>query len=166
MFFKVGVLKDFAIFTGKHLCGSHFLKNDSNTSAFLWILRILWTALFTEHLRWLLLLLINLFHATHLSFYTPWISLSKLEVFWCFQGVKKEMSGILKVFWCGTGNEQITTLKLFQNVFQTHNPFPKDRSNRLIGISCTAQWIKITIKDLFSKCDQIRRKLWNWSHSI
>ena len=55
------VLKNFAKFTGKHLCWSLFLINlqakpatllkiDSNTGVFLWILRD-----FKERLRWLLL---------------------------------------------------------------------------------------------------------------
>ena len=47
MFFKIGVLKYFAMFTGKHLCWSRFLimlqafrpktllKRDSNTGVFL-----------------------------------------------------------------------------------------------------------------------------------
>ena len=50
MFFKIGVLKSFSNFTGKHLCWSLFLKNlqadglhchkkDSNTGVFLWSLR-------------------------------------------------------------------------------------------------------------------------------
>ena len=51
MFFKIDVLKNLAIFTGKHLCWSYFLiklqgwrtaillKRDSNTSASLWILQ-------------------------------------------------------------------------------------------------------------------------------
>ena len=51
MFFKIGVLNNFAIFAGKHLCWSYFLiklqarrsaillKRDSNTGVFLWILR-------------------------------------------------------------------------------------------------------------------------------
>ena len=30
----------------------------------------------------------------------------------------------------------------------------------------TAQKMKFFIKDFFSKCDQIRRKLWIWSHII
>ena len=49
--FQIGVLKNFAIFTGKHLCWSLFLiklqdwnpatliKGDSNTGVFLWKLR-------------------------------------------------------------------------------------------------------------------------------
>ena len=41
IFFKIGVLKIFAIFTGKHLCWSLFLiKRDSNTGVFPWILQI------------------------------------------------------------------------------------------------------------------------------
>ena len=51
IFIKISVLKNFAIFTGKHLCRSLFLrklqvlkpasllKRDSNTGVFLWILR-------------------------------------------------------------------------------------------------------------------------------
>ena len=51
IFIKISVLKNFAIFTGKHLCWSLFLrklqvlkpasllKRDSNTGVFLWILR-------------------------------------------------------------------------------------------------------------------------------
>ena len=51
IFIKISVLKNFAIFTGKHLCWSLFLrklqvlkpgsllKGDSNTGVFLWILR-------------------------------------------------------------------------------------------------------------------------------
>ena len=30
----------------------------------------------------------------------------------------------------------------------------------------TAQKMKFSIKDFFSKCDQIRGKLWIWSHSL
>ena len=49
MFFKIGVLKNFAMFTGNHLCWNFFLiklqpwrpatllKRDSNTGAFLWM---------------------------------------------------------------------------------------------------------------------------------
>ena len=37
MFFKTGALKYFARFRGKHLC--FYLKEDSNTGVFLWILR-------------------------------------------------------------------------------------------------------------------------------
>ena len=51
MFFKKAVFKNFAIFTGKHMCWILFvtkflafraatlLKRDSNTDVFLWILR-------------------------------------------------------------------------------------------------------------------------------
>ena len=34
------------------------------------------------------------------------------------------------------------------------------------NISSTAQKIKFSIKDFFSKCDQIRRKLQIWSHLL
>ena len=68
IFFIIGVLKKFSIFTGKHLCWSLFsirlqacrpanlLERGSNTGFFLWISRkFLRTALFIEYLRWLLL---------------------------------------------------------------------------------------------------------------
>ena len=68
MFFKVGVLKCYTIFTGKHLRWSLFLikfqsfqsfrpatllKSNSNKGVFLWI--YLRTVFFIEHLQWLLL---------------------------------------------------------------------------------------------------------------
>ena len=39
MFFKNGVLKNFAILTGKHLCWNNFIKKKSNKDVFLWILQ-------------------------------------------------------------------------------------------------------------------------------
>ena len=33
-------------------------------------------------------------------------------------------------------------------------------------MSFIAQKMKFSFKDFFSKCDQIRRKLWIWSHSL
>ena len=33
-------------------------------------------------------------------------------------------------------------------------------------IYVTAQKMKFSIKDFFSKCDEIRRKLWTWSHLL
>ena len=65
MFFKLVVFKNFANFTGKHLCWSlfliklqafrpaAFLKRDSNTGVFLWSLRNFYNTFFTEHFRWL-----------------------------------------------------------------------------------------------------------------
>ena len=38
--------------------------------------------------------------------------------------------------------------------------------NRLISGISTAQKMKFSIKDFFSKCDQIRRKLHIWSHLL
>ena len=62
VFFAINVLKNFAIFTGKHVCWSLFNKafNKSflikSTGAFLWILR---NAFFVEHRWWPLLWLLN-----------------------------------------------------------------------------------------------------------
>ena len=68
MFFKTVVLKNFAIFTGKHLCGSlfnkvaglqacNFIKKRLQHGCFpVNIAKCLRTAFFKEHLRWLFLL--------------------------------------------------------------------------------------------------------------
>ena len=66
MFFKIGVLKNFANYNGKKLCWSLFLiklqtlrpvalfKIDSNTIVFLWNWqKVLRTPSSTEHLQWL-----------------------------------------------------------------------------------------------------------------
>ena len=73
---QVGVLRNFAIFTGKRPCWSllliklqvwrhaALLKRDSNTVVSLWILQnFLKHIFFTKHLRWLLLLLTKRFFA-------------------------------------------------------------------------------------------------------
>ena len=61
-----GVLRNFANFTGKHLCRSlrsaSLLKRDSSTGASLWNLqKFLKTHFFTEHLLWLLLWISKLY---------------------------------------------------------------------------------------------------------
>ena len=70
-FFKIGVLKNFANCTGKHLCWSFLviklqalkpatlLKTDSNTGISYDICELLKNTFFTEHLRWLLLKIMN-----------------------------------------------------------------------------------------------------------
>ena len=67
MFFKIGILKTFANFTGKQLCWSLFnkvaglkawnvIKNKLQQRCFsVKFAKFLRTPLFTEHLRWLLL---------------------------------------------------------------------------------------------------------------
>ena len=102
IFCKIGALKDWAIFTGKHLCWSLFfiklqvfspatlLKRDSNTVVFLWILWNFYWIIFIE----------SLFH-------------------------------------------KITLLA-----------------------ASTAQKIKISIKNFFSKCDQILGFRRIWSHLL
>ena len=64
MIFKIGFLKNFAIFTRKNLSWCLFLikfnklfkKRDSNTGVYKWILQnSLRTAFFIDYLRWLLL---------------------------------------------------------------------------------------------------------------
>ena len=53
MFFKTGVHKNFAMFTGKHLSCSLFLIKLQTFRCFLWILQN--CSFFIEHLWWLLL---------------------------------------------------------------------------------------------------------------
>ena len=38
--------------------------------------------------------------------------------------------------------------------------------NELVTIWCSAQKMSFSIKNFFSKCDQIRKKLWIWSHLL
>ena len=53
MFFKIGVLKNSAILTGKRLCWSLFLikvqASGSYTGVFLWIMWIFWEHLFLQN---------------------------------------------------------------------------------------------------------------------
>ena len=96
MFFQTGVLNNFAIFTGKHLCWSLFmiklkawrpttiLKRDPKTGVFLWKL---FRTFFTEHHWWLLLRGKHLFQS--ISFYLHWSC--SLKLYWktpadCFFG--------------------------------------------------------------------------------
>ena len=61
IFFKIGVLKNFAIFRGKHLCRSLFKIK-------LQVFRYLKIDFFMEHLPWLPLICIpKLFQVLHLS---------------------------------------------------------------------------------------------------
>ena len=67
MFFEIGCFKNFAIFTGKHLCWGLFLiklqafrlatfsKRDSNTVVFCGYFEIFKNSFFIENLWWLLL---------------------------------------------------------------------------------------------------------------
>ena len=69
MFFKIVVLKNFAIFAGKHLCCSLFLikvaaalksvfikkRRDSKTGVFFEYCKILKNSFFVEHVWWLFL---------------------------------------------------------------------------------------------------------------
>ena len=62
MFFKLDALKIFENFTGKHLCWSLFLvillKRDSHTGVSCKICKIVKNNFFTDHLRWLLLIIL------------------------------------------------------------------------------------------------------------
>ena len=63
------------------------------------------------------------------------------------------------------------------NLSTENNKFYNKQRNFCISVSqrciykpvkhgCTAQEMKFSIKDFFSKCDQIRRKLRIWSHLL
>ena len=51
-------MKNFEIFTEKHLCWSLFLKRVSNTDVFMWILQNFKKQLFIELLQWLLMIIL------------------------------------------------------------------------------------------------------------
>ena len=68
MFFKIGILKNFTNFTGKHLCWSlffiklacNFIKKRLQHRRFpVKSANFFRTAIFTEHLRWLLLIMLS-----------------------------------------------------------------------------------------------------------
>ena len=56
MFFKIGVPKTFAIFTGKHLCSSLFLIETPTQVFSCEYCKVFKNRFFIEHLRWLLLI--------------------------------------------------------------------------------------------------------------
>ena len=80
MYFRIGVLKNFAMFTGKHLCWSLFFNKYAGLKACNFIKKrlqhrffpvkfpkFLRTPFFTEHVRWLLLKISH-----ELSLYCIW----------------------------------------------------------------------------------------------
>ena len=77
LFFKIHVLKNFAIFTRKHLCWSpcffnkvyqNFIKKRCRHSCFpVNIAKFLRTSFFTENLWWLLLFFLNFEHIQHFN---------------------------------------------------------------------------------------------------
>ena len=107
MFFKIGVLKRFANFTGKHLCWSLFLKNLQAEGLQLHkrrlqhrcfpvkFAKLLRTPFLTEHLRWVLLhlrwLLLYFFKKVLLNsfFWQPCydvlIIFSSRHIVWCIK---------------------------------------------------------------------------------
>ena len=85
MFFKIGVLKNFANFTGKHLCWSVFLINLEAFSQLFSckICKIFKNTFFTKHLRWLLLSIFCWLTRIHCE---PWINRE------CFQNFQTSSS--------------------------------------------------------------------------
>ena len=55
----------------------------------------------------------------------------------------------------------LNLVKLAQTRCLTFNAFCT-----ILGVAYTAQKTKFSIKDFFSKCDQIRSFLWIWSHLL
>ena len=56
MVFKISVLKNFAIFTGKLLCWNNFIKKRLQYRCFPWnIARVLKTVFYIKHHQWLFL---------------------------------------------------------------------------------------------------------------
>ena len=109
-FCKIGVLQNFAKFRGKHVCQSLFfkkvqawelklyLKRDSGTSVFLWIL---WNLFSIEHIWWLLL------HFKVVSWDFRRFSPRKRKMIDCFKRHRKNYSNMrkkrkfqwLKIYW-------------------------------------------------------------------
>ena len=80
MFCKIGALRNFTKFTGKHLCQSLFVNNTAGLRPATWLKKRLWhrcfpvkcakflrTPFLTEHLQWLLLRAPNFVSVTPLS---------------------------------------------------------------------------------------------------
>ena len=137
MFFKISVLKNFALFTGKHLCWSLFLIKRE-TGVFLWILRNFYeqlfhrtplaAAFFVWSMGWCLKLtrflttkwqnsikiLLNPF-VPNAHFLYPLKASENLMVFWCFQGVQKGCIGNkrVKIVANGTTKCSRSTIDLF-----------------------------------------------------
>ena len=87
MFFKVGVLKHFAIFTANHGC--NFIKKRLKHSCFpVNIAKVLRTLFFTEHLQWLLVLLV-LFR-TNYPHYLKVLAAMNLERLEISENIQKE----------------------------------------------------------------------------
>ena len=134
MFFKIGVLKNFAIFTGKHLGWCLFLiKSRPSGLQLYWkkspiqmfsvnIVKFLRTAYFREHLWWLLLWLLEIpdFHwinylqlayTCHLSLSIPHVNLWFSDV---FRGYRRRL-----VTWNGLSSKIWIWSNLWFNSFMT-----------------------------------------------
>ena len=51
-------------------------------------------------------------------------------------------------------------------VLKHEKSFLRNLKWRNLLAALTAEKMKFSIKDFFSKCDQIHRKLWIWSHLL
>ena len=80
VFCKKGVLKNFAKLTGKHLCQRLWHWCFPVTFA-----KVLRTALFIEHLQWLLLMAISCLMCQTLCFYANKLSLINSFIFWTYE---------------------------------------------------------------------------------
>ena len=63
-------------------------------------------------------------------------------------------------YWLATLGKTDSSTTFFQNILRN---FIEELLNR---IHVTAEKIKFFIQNFFSKCNQIRRKQWIWSHSL
>ena len=61
---------------------------------------------------------------------------------------------------------EITTYKCFLEFLEMCNFEPPEAGSETFFSKYTEQEMKFSIKDFFSKCDQIRRKLRIWSHLL
>ena len=74
---------------------------------------------------------------------------------------------LINIFLPANYNQPLPTIIFFllsgQKNWQTYSCYICFADNKLLFLVFNVQKIKFPIKDFFSKCDQIRRKLWIWS---
>ena len=72
----------------------------------------------------------------------------------------------------GTSSERLVYVQFMSWLHEDIRYYLKDstmkkmKRNEEIALSYTAQKMKFSIKNFSSKCDQIHRKLWIWSHLL
>ena len=84
---------------------------------------------------------------------------------WSYLGRAKRYQNVLKRCWPWPSPNSLLILSEFKWIYKFLFS-QKSSDQKTCGFSDTAQKMKFSIKDFFSKCDQIRRNLQNWSHLL